>query len=200
MRKWTRLFLVAICLFAARPAAAVTQCAELSMTVTAAVSTDPGFEGLYKYTITGTWDVTQFGLSHIDFFLTLKDLECVCDSRIVKFPVPGGTSTGVPAPCTVLYEGEYNCKGDPSVPSELNAPTIKFNAVAGSCAPGVTGSGTWVFYSPFAPGPYSVDPEGSAIKHGQGVCVGELAGTMPLGDCSTPANTTSWGNMKALYR
>lgn len=200
MQKWIRMFVVLGCLVAARPALAVEQCATLSMTVTAQLSNDPGFVGLYKYTVTGSWDVTQHGLSHIDFFLQLKDLECICDPRVVKFPVPGGTSNGEPAPCTVQYAGEYNCMGDPTVPLELRAPTVKFNAVGGSCEPGVTGTGTWVFYSPFHPGPYSVDPEGSAIKHGQGICVGSLSGTMPLGDCATPARTTSWGNMKSLYR
>jgi hypothetical protein len=186
----------------ARPALAVTPCATLDMTVTAAPSVDPGFEGLWKYTVTGSWDVTQYGLSHIDFFLQLKDLECICDPRVIKFPTPGGTSTGTSdaGPCTVYYTGVYNCKGDPTVPAELQAPTIKFNTDDGPCVTGTTGTGTWVFYSPFAPGPYTVDPEGAAIKHGQGVCVGSLSGTMPMGDCATPASAKSWGGVKAMYR
>lgn len=202
MRRLIRLFTLAGALAIAGPALAVDDCAEVSMVVTAQLSTDPGFEGLYKYTVTGSWDITQFGLSHIDFFLTLKDLECICDPRVVQFGTPAGTSDGegYVEPCTVLYEGVYNCKGDPSVPSELRAPTIKFNALAGDCEPGVTGTGTWVFYSPFPPAPYSVDPEGVAIKHGQQVCLGALAGTMPMGDCTTPAESKSWGGVKAIYR
>ena len=200
-----RLFLLSVALAAvafARPAAAVDTCPTLDMTVTAEPSFDPGFEGLYKYTVTGSWDVTQYGLSHIDFFLQLKDLECICDPRVVKFPTPGGTSTGTSdaGPCTVTYTGVYNCKGDPTVPVELKAPTIKFNTDDGPCVGAVAGTGTWVFYSPFHPGPYSEDPEGAAIKHGQGVCVGMLRGNMPLGDCATPAGPTSWGNVKAIYR
>lgn len=202
MRTWLRLLMVAGCLVVARPALAVDDCASLSVTVTTQLSNDPGFEGLYKYTVTGSWDVSQFGLSHIDFFLQLKDLECICDSRIVQFASPAGTSDGVGegGACKVTYQGEYNCMGDPNVPAELNAPTIKFDAVGADCAPGVTGTGTWVFYSPFPPAPYSVDPGGAAIKHGQLVCLGQLAGTMPQGDCATPAQTTSWGAMKAIYR
>jgi len=197
------LLSVALASFAfARPALAVDQCPTLDITVTAAPSTDPGFEGLYKYTVTGCWDVSQFGLSHIDFFVQLKDLECICNPSIVKFPTPGGTSTGTSdaGPCVVTYTGIYNCKGDPTVPAELAAPTIKFDADEGACEPAVTGCGTWVFYSPFAPGPYSTDPEGAAIKHGGQVCVGSLSGTMPMGDCSTPAAPKSWGGVKALYR
>ena len=202
MRKLLILSMALASVALARPALAVTPCATLSMTVTAAPSSDPGFEGLYKYTVTGTWDVTQFGLSHIDFFLQLKDLECICDPRVARFPVPGGTSTGTGSagPCVVNYTGIYNCMGDPTVPAELRAPTIKFDADDGDCVPATTGTGTWVFYSPFHPGPYTVDPEGAAIKHGQGVCVGTLAGTMPMGDCATPAATKSWGGVKAMYR
>lgn len=202
MRTWIGLLVVAGCLVVARPALAVEQCASLSVTVTAQLSNDPGFEGLYKYTVTGSWDVTRFGLSHIDFFLQLKNLECICDPRVVTFATPAGTSDGEGdgGACTVSYQGEYNCMGDPSVPAELRAPTVKFNAASANCEPGVTGTGAWVFYSPFPPAPYSVDPEGAAIKHGQQVCVGRLAGTMPQGDCTTPAHAASWGGMKAIYR
>jgi hypothetical protein len=200
MRKLLLMSMVLASVALARPAFAVTQCADLSMTVTAELSTDPGFEGLYKYTVTGSWDVTQFGLSHIDFFLQLKDLECICDPRVIKFG--GGTSTGTSdaGPCVVNYEGKYNCAGDPTMPAELQAPTVKFNTIAGDCKTATTGTGTWFFYSPFVPGPYSVDPEGAAIKHGQGICVGELAGTMPYGDCATPTHPTSWGGIKGIYR
>ena len=202
MRKLLLLSIAFASLTLARPAMAVDQCPTLDITVTAAVSSDPGFEGLYKYTVTGCWDVSQFGLSHIDFFLQLKDLECICDPRVIKFPTPGGTSTGTSdaGPCVVTYTGKYNCKGDPTVPAELAAPTVKFDTDDGPCVGAVAGSGTWVFYSPFAPGPYTVDPEGAAIKHGQGVCVGSLSGTLPMGDCATPASAKSWGGVKAMYR
>ncbi len=202
MRRLIRLCLIAATLVVARPAHAVDDCASVTMTVSAVVSNDPGFVGLYKYTVTGSWDIQQYGLSHIDFFLTLKELECICDPRVAQFAAPAGTSdgSGLAGPCTVFYEGKYNCKGDPTVPPELRVPTIKFNALSADCAPGVTGTGTWTFYSPFPPAPYSVDPEGVAIKHGQQVCLGALAGTMPMGDCSTPAESQSWGGVKAIYR
>ena len=175
----------------------------MSMTVTAAPSNDPGFLGLYKYTVTGNWNVNQYGLSHIDFFLALKNLECICDPRVVKFPLPAGTSTGMNAggACVSTYDGVYNCKGDPSIPAELRAPTIKFDPPNGTtCEPGVSGSGTWTFYSPFPPAPFSVYADGVAIKHGQQVCTGNLAGQMPMGDCTTPAQAMSWGGVKGLYR
>jgi hypothetical protein len=184
------------------PASAVDDCAQVSMTVTATFPNDPGFEGLYKYTVTGCWDVTQFGLSHIDVFLALKNLECICDSRVVKFPDPAGTSNGTSdaGPCTVNYTGEYNCLGDPTIPAELKAPTVKWNAVDGECQAGVTGCGTWVFYSPFPPAPAANYADAVAIKHGSGVCIGDLFGQLPMGDCTVPTQATSWGSMKAAYR
>jgi hypothetical protein len=164
------------------------------MTVTSELSTDPGFEGLYKYTVTGSWDVTQYGLSHIDFFLTLKDLECICDPRVAQFATPAGTSNG---------EGDRPvhraCRRvqlrAPEHSPELRA-TIKF-PVSRAGKRRRTGTGSSIA---FPPSPYSVDPEGVAIKHGQQVCLGALAGTMPMGDCSTPAETKSWGGVKAIYR
>ena len=68
------------------------------------------------------------------------------------------------------------------------------------CEPGIAGTGTWTFYSPFLPAPFSVYPDGVAIKHGQQVCTGPLAGQMPMGDCTTPAQAMSWGGVKSLYR
>lgn len=195
--------LLASTLAVAPPASAVSDCASVSMTVTVSQPNDPGFEGLYKYTVNGSWDITQFGLSHIDFFLALKNLECICDPRVVKFPALPGTSSGVNAvgACTVEYEGKYNCLGDPSIPAELRAPTVKFNALdENGCDTGVTGTGTWSFYSPFPPAPFAVYADGVAIKHGQQVCTGDLAGRMPMGDCTTPAQAMSWGGVKGLYR
>jgi hypothetical protein len=196
------VFVGAILVGGALPAAAVDECADVSMTVTASFPNDPGFEGLYKYTVTGCWDITQFGLSHIDVFLALKSLECVCDPRIVKFPDPAGTSDGEGdvEPCVVSYEGVYNCMGDPTVPAELKAPTVKWNTLDGDCEAATTGCGTWVFYSPFSPQPAAVHPDAVAIKHGQQVCVGDLTGQLPMGDCTVPTRATSWGSMKASYR
>src|SRR5688500_8702367 len=107
MRSWIRLgiglALVAAC--CSTPAMA-EDCVEVSMTVTAEPSNDPGFVGLYKYTVTGSWDVGQQGLSHIDFFLSLQNLVCRCDSRVVRFSSPAGTSTGESCPI-VNYQGQY---------------------------------------------------------------------------------------------
>ncbi len=197
MRSWIRILAVLALLAAATPASAVDDCAVVSMTVTASHPDDPGFEGLWKYCVTGSWDVSRLGVSHIDFFLALKNLECICDPGIVSFGDPAGSSTGEGG-CTSYYHGVYQCMGDPSIPDELRAPTIKFGH--DDCAPGVSGTGTWCFYSPLPPAPATLYEDAVAIKHGNQVCLGDLFGQMPIADCSTPAQPMSWGAVKAQYR
>jgi hypothetical protein len=179
-------------------------CASIQMTSSVAVSTDPGFEGLYKYTITGSWDVTKFGLSHLDIFIMLQNCACKCDNRIFKFASPAGTSSGMSIStgslCTATYAGEYLCNRDPSIPIELAGPTIKFDDIEDDCKTLTAGAGTWSFYSPFPPAPYSVYADAVAIKHGQGTCTGDLSGVLPVCDCSVPAAPATWGHVKSVYR
>src|SRR5688500_18461720 len=85
---------------------AQVDCASVNMTVTATVSNDPGFVGLYKYTVSGSWDVGRRALSHLDVFLALENCVCVCDPRVFKFPATAGTSNGGTQSgtlCTVSY-------------------------------------------------------------------------------------------------
>src|SRR5688572_33278528 len=118
MRSWrTSAFLVlGLCSLLTLPATAGgVDC--VSGTVTVSQPNDPGFEGLYKYCVEATWDVGQFGLSHIDFFLEFESCECICDPELfgVSFGSPAGTSNGKDD-CTVEYEGFWLCMGDPTIP------------------------------------------------------------------------------------
>jgi hypothetical protein len=192
-------------LLAGTPKAARAQtpdCALINMTVTASVSNDPGFVGLYKYTVVGQWDVGQRALSHLDIFLAFQECACKCDNRIFKFPTYAGTSNGVngATSCTVNYLGSYVCKGDPSIPDALKAPTVKFDDNDGACQPLTVGSGSWVFYSPFPPGPFAVYPDAVAIKHGLQTCLGDLKGVLPICDCAVPTLPSTWGHIKSSYR
>ena len=188
---------LAICTVAVPARAGDVAC--VSGTVTVSQPNDLGFEGLYKYCVTASWDVGQFGLSHIDFFLELANCECACDAGLVQFATPSGTSNGEPEPCTVEYEGEYLCTGDPSIPDDMNGPVVKHNAISeDDCEAGTAGTGTWCFYTSLPPAP--VSGHAVAIKHGQEVCYGQIVGQLPMCQCSTPAHHSSWGRMKAVYR
>jgi len=185
----------------AHPAQAQTPCPTLTSQVTVATSSDPGFVGLYKYTVTLTWDVGTHDPSHVDVLVGLNDCVCVCDPRLFKFGAPAGLSTGVngSGPCQVPYSGAYVCKGDPSI-ADMTGPAIKFTPDETLCSTDETGSGTFVFYSPLPPGPPQYDANAIAIKHGTSTCYGPLYGPLPLCDCSVPAQATTWGKMKDIYR
>ena len=185
--------------------AQVTNCPVVSMTITATPSTDLPIPNLYKYCVTGVWDVGQSGLSHIDVLLFLEGCECACDQNLIQFIQPAGTSTGMNSlglPCIVDYLGEYLCQGDPTVPADLRKPTVKWDAVTGpnGCEPGTTGTGTWCFYTQLPPAPFSVSPNSIAIKHGNQVCVGAVSGTLPMCRCTVPTLSSTWGIIKAAYR
>ncbi len=192
---------------AASPAGAYVtflgDCSSVSMTVTATYPNDPGFPNLWKYTLSGSWDVGQRALSHMDILLMLGDCDVVCLPGIVQFPTPAGQSTGADngSECTVLYTGSYLCTGDPSIPPNLRQPTAKFEATAGqTCQPQTVGSGTWCFYSSLPPGDPATHPDVIVIKHGNTACTGDVTGQLPICRPPTAVSEASWGAVKGLFK
>jgi hypothetical protein len=181
------------------PAAAVAGDCGISGTVSASQPNDPGFEGLWKYTVNLTWDTDAQGLSHASVFLGLETCECVCNSGVVQFPSPAGTSTGDPEPCVENYNGQYACMGDPTIPAGMNSPAVKFeHDEIDGCEPGNSGTGTFCFYTIFPPAPANSNPSGVGIKYGTNSCLGELSGQMPVCQCVVPVQPTTWGRVKAF--
>ena len=173
------------------------------MTVTASFPNDPGFEGLYRYSVHGTWEVRPRALSHLDMFLVLENCPFVCTPGIVAFDDTVGVSTGAygdDSPCfPVWYLGEFLCNGDPSLPPELRMTAVKFEPFDGqACEPATVGMGSWYFYSPLVPGPATTHVDAMVVKHGQYVCTGDVTGQLP--SCLVPSQSGSWGKLKALYR
>jgi hypothetical protein len=205
----TRVFRSAVfagALIAALPhparAQVFTPCPLIDARVTAVPSYEPGFLGHYKYTLTVAWDVGRRDPGHLDLLLELSECLCICDSRVVSFPAVAGTSTGVNAAgaCTIPYVGAYKCKGDPSIRNEFAGAALKFVPDETLCSTDVVGSGTFVFYSPFAPGPSERQENAIAIKHGNSTCYGALVGQLPACDCTVPAESRTWGQLKFFYR
>ena len=186
------------------PFASPAQAQCVSGTVTAEQTNDPGFVGLWKYCVNVEWNLGRFELSHLDVFLELENCECVCDPRLIKFGEPAGWQTGEYEDgqnCILDYFGEYACKGDPSSPDAMNGPAVKFEPdEISACPPGISGSGSFCFYSPMPPSPPAVHANGLAIKHGQQVCYGTLEGVLPTCDCSLPTHRSTIGVIKATYR
>jgi hypothetical protein len=188
-----------------RPAeaqAAYPPCLLVNAQITATNATEAPYVGLYKYTVSVTWDVGRHDPSHLDVLIGLQDCACVCDNRLFKFASPAGSSTGINAAdvCTVPYIGSYVCKGDPSIKGLTTGPAIKFEPNEASCSTDETGTGTFVFYSPFPPSPFEVTPNAIAIKHGFDTCFGSLSGSVPVCECAVPTQGASWGQLKSFYR
>ena len=174
----------------------------ISGTLTASISTDPGFENMYKYCLEVSWDLGRNDLSHLDIFLQLENCECICDSRYIQFDDPAGStmSSGDDGSCINDYIGEYICIGDPSLPELMMGPAIKYEPKPSTCEPGLTGTGMFCFYSPMPPGPTTMVPDGLVIKHGQQGCSGDLLGVIPSCNCYLQKEPGTWGELKATYR
>ena len=86
----TRLSLLvalSLALTVAAPLGASAHGCHIEGMVTAAITDVPGFEGLWKYSITFQWDTEQ-ALSHANVFLALQACECVCEEGLILFPDP----------------------------------------------------------------------------------------------------------------
>lgn len=179
-------------------------CLSVSMTVTASPSNDPGFEGLWKYTLSGSWDVGQRALSHMDILLMLGDCPNLCDPGLVVFGSPAGLSTGedsLGVACALEYTGSYLCEGDPSIPPNLREPAAKFEPVNGEgCSSMTEGSGTWIFYSVLPPGEDVLHEDVIVIKHGNQACTGDVSGRLPICVPPTAVEVETWGRVKAIFR
>jgi len=202
---WSAVAVMVIALGFTRTAEAQTTrppCPFLSAQSTVQSVTTGPYAGLYKYTITITWDVGVHDPSHLDILIGLDNCMCVCDPRLFRFPTPAGTSTGINGggACTVPYAGGYVCKGDPSIKNTTTGPAIKFEPDETLCSTDEAGTGTFVFYSPLPPSPIDIQPNAIAIKHGYDTCYGPIIGTLPMCDCSVPSNNATWGKVKSFYR
>lgn len=182
-------FVVACAIFAVALAPPLARASTIEASSTVSLSQDPGFEGLYKYTLTVTWALDRHDPSHLDLFLDLATFEGSCHSQAVRFPAPAGTSSGVDPlgqPCLLDYRGYFLCKTDPSIPYTALGATVKWEPVEDGCSTDETGSGRFVFYSPVAPALAGSHPNAVAIKHGQDVDFGDLVGSLPIDPSGAP--------------
>ncbi len=197
--------LVVIGLFALLPITVSAQnCVSIDIGVTAELSVDPGYEGLYKYTISGSWDYgdVPYAVSYLMFSLG-TECPCLCDSSIsiVSFPTIAGTSTGEDNhgdPCEARYRGMIECSGL----LETDDVVVKYEVLGEFCLPVNTGTGTWVFYSSMPPLPWAEYPDAVYVKYNDAICTGTLTGQLP--DCyecvPVSVEEQSWGALKSIYR
>jgi len=183
-------------------------CDSLSIEVTAEYSFDPGFEELYKYTISGYWEAAGpeegGNLSYILFSLG-GECPCLCDSSYseIYFPSPAGTSSGFhdpgSQPCEARFVGSLHCGGIQDITTDN---VVNFEVHKGDCEPAASGTGEWIFYSTMAPLPWAEYPNAVILKHGGMLCTGDLSGQLPnCFECSAVSTDEgSWGSIKSLYK
>jgi hypothetical protein len=195
----------ALCIAATALLVAVPALADDCITGTVSATETPANSGVWKYCISFSYDITALNHSPSHFSLlvgVLSECSCVCDLGVIWFDTPAGSSTGSGenGPCTVDYDGVFDCTGDPTLPGDLG-PTLKWEVPAEpTCEPDLTGTGTLCFYSVLQPGA-TPSSTSMAIKLGQQVCYGSVTGLLPACEgCPVRTDSKSWGAIKALYR
>jgi hypothetical protein len=190
----TLLALLCLATFALAASPADAQCVEGAMT--SELLTEGPRAGLYKYTLTLSWD-TPYGLSHVTLDCGFENCPAEACATEWFFDEPAGYGTGGdPDDCDFEFEGSFLCGGDPSV--ELVQPVLKWDAIdTDECEAGRTGSAVLSFYTHVGPVMHEVPIV--IVKNGQEVCTGEIAGACPL-PCATPVEQMTWGTIKLEFR
>ena len=170
-------------------------------TGTAEFTTDPGFEGYWKYCYEVSWIGLPHGVSHIDVLLWMvEDCPCLCSQGYFAFADTVGSGPGTPNGelCVVYYYGFFECDGDPSV--GLETPVVKFEPFDDHCEPDVEGWAYLCFYS--VAEPIQIGPADCVgIKFAGEFAVGNLTGVVPGCDTAhSSVENTVWGKIKTLYR
>ena len=169
-------------------------------TSTAEISTDPGFEGYWKYCIEINWDLKDIGpwaLSHASLLLG-EDCVCECNDTYFAFADTIGSGPGEGG-CEVYYYAELECEGDPTIP--FPEPTLKFEPFEGDCEPDVVGTAYLCFYSFLFPTSHGTFEDCLVVKFSTRHITGDLEGVLPLCDPGASATERStWGAIKVLCR
>jgi hypothetical protein len=165
-------------------------------------STDPGFEGYWKYCFTLHWDVTRYdgkphAMSHVSLVLGLENCPDACSPGYFEAPDTAGNGTGTDG-CVVNYYMEVNCKGDPSI--GITVPTVKFEPYCDLCEPDIAGTAYLCLYSVSSPRPIGAYDASLWIKFGLNIASGTLEGVLPRCASTTLVEPTTWGAIKALLR
>ncbi len=141
---------------------------EINGIIEADMNPDQNGLGIWKYTLTVTWDTDHHGVSHIDL---LVDDGVNCDGQDLvdglAFEDIVGTSDGDPSGCTVEYFALLEGNGDATHP-DIDGPIIKFEYVEDQgCEPASTGTAVLCFYSDYPPGDIDEPNLFIADKHAQ---------------------------------
>lgn len=173
----------------------------VSATSSAWPSTDPGFEGYWKYCITITWDVGRYshrarGLSDISVLLGLDGCLRACSPGYFAMEDTVGASV-LGESCTVYYRSEIAPSTFPGIPQP--SPTLKFEPYDNRCGQCLCGTARVYFYSLAPPQPVYSFPSSVLVRFGRYMALGGLDGPLPTCvDTPNAVEPSTWGSIKAL--
>ncbi len=172
-------------------------------TITASPNPDP-LGPIWMYTMVIDWDTgNEYSLSHANLLMDTGLGSCLCGDFLdaLSWDDPAGSSNGYPMPCTVYYQANLECDGDPSIP-EVIGILLKFEPIYDEfCEPGPTGTATFIFYSNLPPAPIDEEILSVVDKHALEYCFGHLAGDFPSMVCDPVGDVeSSWGGVKGMFR
>ena len=156
--------------------------------------------GMTKYRVHVEWDTYDMGghgMDYVTLSFELVGCPCVCDADVLTANEPAGFGTG-DEECLVFYVCEYLCSGMPEVPG--SGATLKLLDTETGCVPGSVGMAQFEFFSRLEPGPEGVYEDALALKAGPNTGDGTIVGVLPSCTCQTPAEHSTWGVVKAIYR
>jgi hypothetical protein len=145
------------------------------------ITADPGFAGLYKYTLHLTWDLRYGGQHSSHFYVRMGGLTETCEANTVVFGDPAGTAPGDDqgVPCDAAFGGEYFCKDLPWFPHFDQIAFAKFEQLDTDCQLPGEGSGTFSFYTHLAPGIPGEHRYTVGMRQGFSLAIGHIEGPLP---------------------
>lgn len=145
------------------------------------ITADPGFSGLYKYTVQVNWDLHNGGHDGSHFYVRLGGLTETCEPNTLAFADPAGNAPGEDngMPCDALLDGHYFCKDLPWFPHFDQIAFAKFEQQDDNCQLPAEGSATFVFYTALPPGVPGEHRYAVAVRQGFRVAIGHVDGPLP---------------------
>jgi hypothetical protein len=149
------------------------------------------------------WDATGWEpdpLQWVVLFTDLASCPCTGEPTYFGFPYASGMGTGKDGVATHYYYAGYFYQGGSQRFAD-STPAVLFTYVDTSNELNDRGTARFVFVSTAGPGEASAKPDGIGMIAGTHEARGEVTGVFPSCDCgSTPAETGTWGTIKAIFR
>jgi hypothetical protein len=149
----------------------------------AQISSDPGFEGLWRYHVSLQWILQAEDRIPLVFYLDLREFEESCTSGDIVFDNPAGVLPGLDSGmgyCEAPYDGVYLCWRDRRVPfASLGGTAVFEPVIVETCLLPAASEGIVVFYSELPPGSSRTHYNALAVELPRDLVFGDVHGPLP---------------------